>query len=142
MMKKLNQWFLIGVVALFSGCEKPSSEEIAGSKEGNAVVELILPADASAMLKERPEAVVLDIRTPDEFSKGHIAGAINVDYKGDGFDAEIAKLDKAVPYIMHCASGGRSGKSLSKFKSLGFEKIYHLEAGFSGWEAEGLPVSQ
>ena len=141
-MKKMNQWLLVGLVVFLTGCEKPSSEGVADVSDSTSTVELILPADASAMLKANAEVRVLDIRTPEEFSEGHIEGAINVDFKSEGFDAEITKLDKATPYIVHCASGGRSGKSLSKFESMDFQKIYHLEAGFSGWAAEDLPVSQ
>ncbi len=133
---------MVGLVALFAGCEKNASDEVAVVPEAEAAVELVSPAEASALLKESPEVKVLDIRTPDEFSKGHIEGAINIDYLADGFDAKIEELDKTTPYVMHCASGGRSGKSLSKFEASGFEKIYHLKAGFSGWEAGGLPVSQ
>ncbi len=133
---------LVGLVALFAGCEKHSSGEVAALQETKAVVELVSPADASALLKENAAVRVLDIRTPEEFGNGHIEGAINIDFLADGFDAGIGELDKATPYVVHCASGGRSGKSISKFEASGFEKIYHLKAGFSGWEAEGLPATK
>lgn len=140
-----NGWILAAIVLLFSGCERPAAEtEMAKPKgtpsEVEAAVENIEPGAAATLLKENPSAVVLDIRTPEEFSAGHIEGAININFKGDDFDEGIAKLDKSVPYVMHCASGGRSGQSLPKFESLGFKKIYHLDAGFLGWSAEGLPV--
>ena len=141
-MKNLNLWLVVGLVALFAGCEKHSSEEVVNLQEAKAAVELISPADASALLKENSGVRVLDIRTPEEFGEGHIDGAINIDYLADGFDEGIAKLDKTTPYVVHCASGGRSGKSISKFEASGFEKIYHLKAGFSGWAAEGLPVTK
>ena len=133
---------LLLVTLLFAGCEKRVPPKIEVSSGMEAAVENIEPAAVVVLLKENADAVVLDVRTPEEFAEGHIEGAINIDFKGDDFDAEIGKLDKAVPYVMHCASGGRSGKSLSKFESLGFKKIYHLEAGFSGWSDAGLPVSK
>jgi len=142
MMNRKEGWVLVATVLLFSGCEKRVPPKLIVSSSLEAAVENIEPGAAATLLKENADAVVLDVRTPGEFAEGHIEGAINIDFTGDDFDAGIAKLDKSVPYVMHCASGGRSGKSLPKFESLGFKKIYHLNAGFSGWGDAGLPVSQ
>ncbi|MDF1739568.1 MAG: rhodanese-like domain-containing protein [Verrucomicrobiales bacterium] len=141
-MKKLNHCLLFCLLGLFAGCEKHSSDEVAALDDTVAVVELISPEETAALLKADDGVRILDIRTPEEFSEGHIEGAVNIDYKADGFETEIGLLDKSVPYVVHCASGGRSGQSLPKFEKSGFEKIYHLKAGFSGWADEGLPVSQ
>ncbi|MEC5126790.1 rhodanese-like domain-containing protein [Verrucomicrobiales bacterium BCK34] len=141
-MKKFNHCLLVCLLALFAGCEKHSSDEVAALEGSAAVVELISPEETSELLKANEGVRILDIRTPEEFSEGHIEGAVNIDYKADNFDEEIGLLDKSVPYVVHCASGGRSGQSLPKFENSGFEKIYHLKAGFSGWADEGLPVSQ
>jgi rhodanese-related sulfurtransferase len=146
MLSRKNGWMLAAIVLLFSGCERPAAETERVPPEAappamEAAVENIEPGAAATLLKENANTVVLDIRTPEEFREGHIEGSININFKGDDFDAGIAKLDKSVPYVIHCASGGRSGQSLPKFESLGFKKIYHLDAGFLGWSAEGLPVS-
>lgn len=76
---------------------------------------------------------VLDIRTPGEFENGSVPGAINIDFRGSDFKEQIAQLDRATPYVVHCASGGRSGSSLELFKELGFQRIYHMTDGFNGW---------
>ena len=54
--------------------------------------------------------------------------------------AKIAKLDPEKPYLVHCAAGGRSGKSMELFKKLKFTKIYHLADGYNGWADAGKPV--
>ena len=95
---------------------------------------------AAAMLKKFPSFVILDIRTPREFAAGHLKGAKNIDFYGDDFAAKLKKLDKKKGYLVHCASGGRSGKSMKQFKIQGFTTIYHIDDGYRGWVAAKLPV--
>lgn len=88
------------------------------------------------------EVIVLDIRTPAEFAEGHIEGALNIDFNADNFADNIDKLDKSKEYLVHCRSGGRSGRSLPTFESLGFEKILHLDGGMNGWVEAGLSTKK
>ena len=99
--------------------------------------------DTAAKLVQDKKVIVLDVRTADEFAEGRIAGARNIDFlQSAEFEARLKELDKTKPYLVHCQSGGRSGRSLKVFKKLGFEAIYHLDDGFSGWKAAGRPVEK
>jgi rhodanese-related sulfurtransferase len=102
----------------------------------------VTPDEAAKLLQDKPDVVVLDIRTEDEFKEGHIAGAKNIDYQGADFAKSVAALEKDKTYLVHCASGGRSTKSLKVFADQKFEKILHLDAGFKGWQAAGKPVEK
>jgi rhodanese-related sulfurtransferase len=98
---------------------------------------------AGKLLAEDDEArkpVILDVRTPDEFAEGHLEGAKNIDFNAKDFAERLGKLDKEKPYLVHCRSGGRSGRSLATFEKLGFKKLYHLDGGILAWEDAGLPV--
>lgn len=97
------------------------------------------PAEAAKLIAER-KAVVLDLRTPREFAVGHLAGAKNIDFLAADFEQKIATLDKSSRYVVHCASGNRSGKALPLLQKHGFEAIYRLDGGFIAWERAGLPV--
>ncbi len=100
---------------------------------------------AAALVAEKDDAkkvTVLDIRTPVEFEAGHIEGATNIDFLDTSFQDAIAKLDKDKPYLVHCQSGGRSGRSLEAFKKLGFKNLYHLDGGLTAWKTGGHPVSE
>jgi rhodanese-related sulfurtransferase len=99
-------------------------------------------AAAAKLLAENKEIVVLDIRTPNEFANGHIKGAVNIDFMGGDFAAKIGALDKDKTYLMHCQSGGRSGKSLAKFKELGFKSVLHLDSGYGGWVKAEQPTEK
>jgi rhodanese-related sulfurtransferase len=97
---------------------------------------------AAELIKDTKNVVVLDIRTPREFAAGHIKDAKNIDYRASDFAEKIGKLDKSKTYVVHCASGGRSTRSLPAFKKLGFKSVVHLDDGFGGWEKAGQPVEK
>ena len=77
--------------------------------------------------------LVIDVRTPVEFSEAHIKNAINVDFFSKSFKATISKLDKKKTILVYCAAGGRSTSACSDFKKLGFKKVYNLIGGYDDW---------
>ena len=85
-------------------------------------------------------ALVIDVRTPVEFSEAHIKNAINIDYFSKSFEATISKLDKKKTILVYCAAGGRSTSACLDFKKLGFKKVYNLYGGILHWVNQGRPV--
>lgn len=55
----------------------------------------------AALLTSDPEVVVLDIRTPEEYAAGHLAGAVSIDCKAQGFADALKQLDPSKTYVMH-----------------------------------------
>lgn len=93
--------------------------------------------DWVSQLEKDTIAVILDVRTEDEFNSGSIAGAINIDiYKGQGFIYLIEELDKSKNYYIYCRSGARSGQACSIMNQLGFDKTYNLLGGILEWSGE------
>ena len=88
----------------------------------------------------KDDMTLLDVRTPGEFGRGYIKGAINIDFWGKGFVDSVSKLDKSRIYLVYCASGVRSGGAMKKMRNLGFEKIYNMKGGMFGWRAAKRPV--
>ena len=68
---------------------------------------LMKASEAAKILKNNPEAVVLDIRTPKEYAEGHIPDAINVIIKQTVFGSELEKLDSEIQPIWYIATSGR-----------------------------------
>jgi thioredoxin len=99
----------------------------------------LLPADFVERIKQLPGAPLVDVRTPDEFAKGHLQNALNYDWNGTAFDTQIAALDKSKPVFVYCLSGGRSGSAAAKMRSQGFTSVYELDGGIIKWRAAGLP---
>lgn len=85
------------------------------------------------------QAVLVDVRTPAEYEKGHITGAININYFAPDFEGKIQILDKEKPIYLYCQSGNRSGKAAAKLKDLGFKHIRDLGGGMIQWRANYLP---
>ena len=82
-------------------------------------------------------AVILDVRTEDEWNDGMIPGAINIDiYKGQGFIYEVDQLDKSKNYFVYCKAGGRSAQACAIMNQLGFDTTYNLVGGFLQWQGE------
>jgi rhodanese-related sulfurtransferase len=95
-----------------------------------------------AKLESSPEAVLLDLRTPDELKKGIIPNAKNIDYFNLDFEKQIAALDKDKTYLLYCAVGGRSTETADLMTKLGFRKVYNLKEGFNGWSKKKMPVAK
>jgi len=103
-----------------------------------AVLLMIVPASSATKLAEKDfiekytstqGAVLLDVRTPEEFSIGHIQSAINIDFQNQSFLSDIKNLDNTKTYFVYCRSGNRSGKAVSLMKEHGFTNIYELQGG-------------
>ena len=81
------------------------------------------------------KAQLLDVRTPEEFSSGHIENATNVNWNGDDFVAKAENYDKSKPVFVYCKVGGRSAQAADKLAELGFKEIYNLDGGIMKWNA-------
>ncbi len=68
-------------------------------------------------------AAVVDVRTPQEYSEGHLDGALNIDFQGPNFSSEISTLDSSANYVIYCRSGNRAGKAIEFMKTKGFTGI-------------------
>lgn len=126
-------FFLLTLAAL-------SGFACAGEKKTDGATHV--DANGAEKLIKEGKVTVIDVRTPDEYKEGHIAGAKQVDFTENDFEEQISKLDKSKAYLVHCAAGNRSSNSLEVFQKLGFSTIYHLDGGLKAWQAAGKPVEK
>ena len=105
------------------GMTRASAADAAAPEAGKLEVRNVDAKKARKLLEKEKEVVVLDVRTPDEFAGGHLAGARNVDFQGKEFEATLAKLDRQKTYLVHCAAGlGRTGTMVATLlKGLGHD---------------------
>lgn len=102
---------------------------------------LVSPAEARQVLADRsPEVVVLDVRTPEEFSQGRLAGAVNLDFYGDDFVDQLDGLPRDRPYVVYCRSGNRSKLTIDLMRDQGFSQVWEVDGGIISWAEAGLPV--
>ena len=85
-------------------------------------------------------AIVVDIRSADAFARGHIVNAKNI--PNDELDAKIDQLEKhkATPIVAVCDAGVTTTGVVNKLRAAGFESVFGLKGGMSGWGQAGLPV--
>lgn len=78
------------------------------------------------------DAVLLDVRTPEEFNGGHIEQARNIDFLGDNFETQVQDIAKDKKIYVYCKMGGRSAKAAEKLTALGYTVI-DLQGGYDAW---------
>lgn len=99
-------------------------------------------ASGAVTLMNRENALVLDVREPDEYAKGHIEGAVYIPF--GKLKERVAELDahKSAPIIVTCQSGTRSGHACAILQQHGFTSVYNLAGGMMEWEEAKLPVTR
>ena len=132
-MKKHTFFLLLGIIPWMYSCSNLSGQPVNGALEATAF---------SEKMKSIPDAVLLDVRTPEEFSKGHLPDALNIDWNANGFDTEVATLDKSKPVFIYCLSGARSAAAAKKLRSGGFASVIELQGGIMKWRAANLPEAK
>jgi rhodanese-related sulfurtransferase len=98
-----------------------------------------LPAtQAQGLLSQSPGALLLDVRTPAEFSARRAAGARNIPL--DTIASQAGTLPREAPILILCETGARAVRAASTLRGLGFDNLRVVEGGTEAWAARGLPV--
>ena len=119
--------------ALFAaGCSSGADDSVAASERAGAVAD---QADVVGAAKGR---TIVDVRTPAEFSAGHLRDAQNIDVQDASFDRRISELPKDGSYLVYRRSGNRSAAAIARMKQLGFTDVVDGGA-FDDLVAAGLP---
>jgi len=105
---------------------------------GRAAGPSLSTLQATQLINSR-NAVIVDVRTPQEFATGSLPGARNVAVdKVDKVDEKAIKKDK--PLIVVCATGSRAGKAAAQLRARGYGEVYVLAGGLAAWREAGLPI--
>lgn len=90
----------------------------------------------------REKAVLIDVCEANEYAAGHAGGARNIPLGQLEEKLPGAVKNKAVPVILVCQSGARSGRAVAVAKKLGYEKAQSLSGGLAAWRSANLPVEK
>lgn len=93
-----------------------------------------------AFKSEMKKGVILDVRTPEEYARGHLPGAINLNYKDSQFQEYTKALKPNTSYFVYCAVGGRSAQACKFLKANGFTQVYNLDGGITAWQQAGQSI--
>ena len=115
--------------------------------DARAQVGTVAPADAADEL-EAGTAVAVDVREPEEWQHGHIAGSVPAPRGLLEFFADPTSprhndaLDPTRRIIVVCASGARAALAALTLETMGYEDVTILDGGLKGWTAAGLPTDE
>lgn len=82
---------------------------------------------------------VLDVRSPGEFARGHVEGAVNLEVR-QLEQMETILPDKERQIVVHCAAGVRSAKATRKLEAMGYKKILDAQTPEAVAKAMGKPL--
>jgi len=96
--------------------------------------------EAYAMVGQRGDLFLLDVRTPGEYQQARLNGARLIPI--DQFVKRLAEVPKDRPVLVYCAVGSRSAQVVNYLARQGYPEIYNLSGGIYAWAQKGLPVLQ
>jgi rhodanese-related sulfurtransferase len=84
--------------------------------------------------------ILIDVRTPDEFSEGHLPGAVNIDFYDDNFSGLIKEKASGKTVYLYCALGNRSAKAVKSLEKKNVKSV-HLKGGIEAWKNAGFEIT-
>lgn len=137
----MRDWKMISVFLLLTLILACSAQEKSDTTQAS-VIKNISSKEATDLIENNPDMLIIDVRTPGEFNAGHIKGAKNINIADRDFQSQLEQLERNSTYFVYCRTGNRSGSAIKLMKQLDFKSIYHLEHGITEWAREGHPVEK
>lgn len=140
---------LLGLLLTINACSGEKGAESAPApgqaKIGNQaaqaagpVFRTVSPKEAQAMIANRPELLVVDLREAGELKEGYIDGSVLIPISALSKGTKSLPADQ--PLLLVCAVGGRSYGVGRYFSLKGYPEIYNLQGGIDDWKKAGLPL--
>lgn len=103
----------------------------------------VLPAGKfSEKIQLNPKLPLVDVRTEEEYSAGHLPEAVNIDFQSPSFVEEVKQhFPDAGELALYCRSGHRSAEAANQLLKAGYSRIYDLDGGILAWEKAFLPLT-
>jgi len=99
-----------------------------------------IKAAAVKTLLDRGDAVLIDVREPDEHARERIEGARLAPLSRFDPVSFAGERERGRIGVFHCNSGNRTAQAADRLLSAEFAEAYQLEGGIQGWKRAGLPV--
>lgn len=123
-------FLLFGLISMQYGCDLSAQ----GTSDTYENIEV---SDFDKIRQDNPSAIILDVRTPGEISRGKIEGAIEMDFYNANFSEKLKSIDAKATCIVYCQSGVRSAKAAEMLAKQGCSAAYNLKGGYAAWKRAG-----
>lgn len=135
---RMHFYLIVAMMLPITGCSQNPSTT--GGSELLQQQQILAPAEFQVAI-DNGNAVLVDVRTPQEYASGHIPGSINLDWTAPDYEQRFAGLDRERPVLVYCAIGGRSDQARAYLQEKGYQVI-ELEDGIASWKKAGLPLER
>jgi rhodanese-related sulfurtransferase len=136
---------LLGLQACKNDTAKQQEAAAAAKQAESGQTDTIPPANTSDVMtilsaeefeqyiKNNPNTPLIDLRPAEEYNKAHIAGAINIPFVLEGFEAKIKHLQGATEVAVYCSNGIRSKRAAVALEKLQVKKVHLMDKGLYTW---------
>jgi len=103
----------------------------------------VLEPEQFQMRADQGTVTLIDVRTPAEYTAGHIVGALLLNYlDASDFAKGLQRLPKNATYFVYCLTGHRSRMAVDQMKKAGFTDVHEMKGGVNAWRLEHLPLHE
>ena len=103
-------------------------------------VEVVSASQFKTYLEQNPKALVLDVRTPEEFDSTHITNAVHINFEAENFQDRLkSAVDTTDFVLLHCRTGNKSSQTSVILQGYGVDTIIELDGGFEAWQQKFRP---
>lgn len=100
----------------------------------------VSPAQYAQLLHDSANHYLIDVRTPGEYNKAHISGAVNYNFFAFHYGRDVDTLQRGKTAFIYCHTCHRSPFAARIMKRKGFALVYDMAGGFANWANNNLPV--
>lgn len=138
-MNKLYTTFLIGLCALLASCA--GTERNTADASAHPQVQEISILKLDSLQAALPNALLIDVRSDEEWAAGHLEGASYISFDWDHRLEPLKALPSDRPVLVYCEAGGRSGVITEELRIIGHPYIIDLIGGMEAWSENNRPVA-
>lgn len=131
-MKHLRFAVILVLCLGLAGCSENAAESSSVSAPAQPTWQTISPETARDMMDEADSYVLLDVRTQEEYTAGHIDGAVLIPDFEISQRAEAELPDKDAVILVYCRSGRRSALAAQELAAMGYTNVYDF-GGIQDW---------
>lgn len=129
---------ITAAIFILGGCQNAATKKTDSGVPNVATdIKEVSPVEAQVAVS-KAYSQFIDVRTPEEYSSGHAARAVNIPI--DTLMAKLDTLEKNEPVYLICQTGNRSKKAAGMLKEAGFNNVLNVTGGTTAWQTANLPI--
>jgi rhodanese-related sulfurtransferase len=135
-MRLVRLAVVVAIVSLFAIPAQSVQAQGTASPSAPISVPTIQVRDLQQFIKTGTQILLLDVREPEEYRQGHIAGAVLMPL--GTLSAQYSQIPKGITLVVYCRTGHRSAQAVKFLREHGYDKSVSLAGGYTAWSGAAL----